>query len=136
MQVFKKIGLGLAAMLASLSAYADYSWNFPEPVTPMALDTLHVHNKFMLISMAIFLVVLAIMIYSIIKHRKSKGYKAVADKAPSTAIEIFWTLIPFVILLLIDFVTHIIFCVEPICQLSPPLGVLTLIFTMENGPSL
>ncbi len=104
MQVFKKIGLGLAAMLASLSAFADYSWNFPEPVTPMALDTLHVHNKFMLITMVIFVAVLAIMIYSIFAHRKNKGYKAVHDKAPSTAVEVFWVLVPFVILLLIDFV--------------------------------
>ncbi|MES2500349.1 MAG: cytochrome c oxidase subunit II [Pseudomonadota bacterium] len=104
MQVLKKIGLGLAAMLASLNAFADYSWNFPEPVTPMALDTLHVHNKFMLITMIIFVVVLAIMIYSIFAHRKTKGYKAVEDKPPSTAVEIFWVLVPFVILLLIDFV--------------------------------
>ncbi len=104
MQVFKKIGLGFAAMLASLNAFADYSWNFPEPVTPMALDTLHVHNKFMLITMVIFVVVLAIMIYSIFAHRKNKGYKAVEDKVPSTAVEIFWVLVPFVILLLIDFV--------------------------------
>jgi cytochrome c oxidase subunit II len=104
MQVFKKIGLGLAGLLASLSAYADYSWNFPEPVTPMALDTLHVHNKFMVIMTAIFFIVLAIMIYSIINHRKSKGHKAVADKMPSTAVEIFWVLVPFAILLLIDFV--------------------------------
>jgi cytochrome c oxidase subunit 2 len=104
MQVFRKIGLGIAAMLVSFSAFADYSWNFPEPVTPMALDTLHVHNKFMAICMAIFVIVLGIMIYSIFAHRKSKGHKAVADKAPSTAVEIFWTLIPFAILLLIDFV--------------------------------
>lgn len=104
MQVFKKIGLGLAGLLASLSAYANYNWNFPEPVTPMAMDTLHVHNKFMLITAVIFVSVLAIMIYSIINHRKSKGFKAVADKAPSTAVEIFWVLIPFAILLLIDFV--------------------------------
>jgi cytochrome c oxidase subunit 2 len=104
MQVFRKIGLGISAMLVSFSAFADYSWNFPEPVTPMALDTLHVHNKFMTICMAIFVIVLGIMIYSIFAHRKSKGHKAVADKAPSTAVEIFWTLIPFAILLLIDFV--------------------------------
>jgi cytochrome c oxidase subunit II len=104
MQVFRKIGLGISAMLVSFSAFADYSWNFPEPVTPMALDTLHVHNKFMTICMAIFVIVLAIMIYSIFAHRKSKGYKAVTDKAPSTAVEIFWTLIPFAILLVIDFV--------------------------------
>lgn len=104
MQVFRKIGLGISAMLVSLTASAEYAWNFPTPVTPMALDTLHVHNKFMLISMAIFVSVLAIMIYSIFAHRKSKNFKAVADKAPSTAVEIFWTLIPFAILLLIDFV--------------------------------
>ena len=104
MQVLRKIGLGVALMLLSFSALSEYAWNFPEPVTPMALDTLHVHNKFMLIAMAIFVVVLAIMIYSIFAHRKSKGFKAVADKAPSTAVEIFWTLIPFAILLLIDFV--------------------------------
>ena len=104
MQVFRKIGLGISAMLVSFSAFADYAWNFPTPATPMALDTLHVHNKFMLISMAIFVSVLAIMIYSIFAHRKSKGFKAVADKAPSTAVEIFWTLIPFAILLVIDFV--------------------------------
>jgi len=100
----KKISFLMTGLLVSISALADYSWNFPEPVTPMALDTLHVHNKFMLISIAIFLVVLAIMIYSIIAHRKDKGFKAVADKTPSTAVEIFWTLIPFAILLLIDFV--------------------------------
>lgn len=104
MQGFRKIGLGLAAMLASLNANADYSWNFPEPATPMALDTLHVHNKFMTITAVIFFAVLAIMIYSIFAHRKSKGYKPVTDKPPSTAVEIFWTLVPFAILLLIDFV--------------------------------
>ncbi len=103
-QGMKSVGLGLLLSLTAIRASADYSWNFPEPVTPMALDTLHVHNKFMLITAVIFFAVLAIMIYSIFAHRKSKQYKPVTDKAPSTAIEIFWTLIPFVILLLIDFV--------------------------------
>ncbi|MEO6117762.1 MAG: cytochrome c oxidase subunit II [Methylotenera sp.] len=103
-QGMKSVGLGLLLSLTAIRASADYSWNFPEPVTPMALDTLNVHNKFMLITAIIFFVVLAIMIYSIFAHRKSKQFKPVADKAPSTAVEIFWTLIPFVILLLIDFV--------------------------------
>jgi cytochrome c oxidase subunit 2 len=104
MQGLKRLGLGIAAMLASFGVRADYSWNFPEPATPMALDTLHVHNKFMMITMVIFVVVLSIMIYSIFSHRKSKNFKPVEDKAPSTFVEIFWTLIPFAILLLIDFV--------------------------------
>ena len=104
MQGFKKITLMALGLLISATAWADYSWNFPEPVTPMALDTLHVHNKFMIITMIIFFAVLAIMIYSIIAHRKDKGFQPVADKAPSTFMEIFWTLVPFAILLLIDFV--------------------------------
>lgn len=104
MQGFKKISGMMLGLFVSMSASADYSWNFPEPVTPMALDTLHVHNKFMLISIAIFFAVLAIMIYSIIVHRKEKGFQAVPDKTPSTFVEITWTLVPFVILLLIDFV--------------------------------
>jgi cytochrome c oxidase subunit II len=104
MQGMKKLGVGAVALFLSLSARADYTFNFPEPVTPMALDTLHVHNKFMLITAVIFVAVLAIMIYSIVKHRHNKGYKAVVDKTPSTAMEIFWTLVPFAILLLIDFV--------------------------------
>lgn len=104
MQGLKKISLVMFGLMVSMTAFADYSWNFPEPVTPMALDTLHVHNKFMMITIVIFIVVLGIMIYSIFSHRKDKGFQPVADKAPSTVVEIFWTLIPFAILLLIDFV--------------------------------
>lgn len=103
-KIGQQVSLSLLLALTSLQAIADYSWNFPEPVTPMALDTLHVHNKFMIIVAVIFVVVLAIMIYSIFAHRKSVGHKPVTDKAPSTAVEIFWTLIPFAILLIIDFV--------------------------------
>lgn len=104
MQGFRKIGVGLTAMLTSFNSSAEYAWNLPLPATPMALDTLHVHNKFMTITGIIFIVVLSIMIYSIFAHRKSKNYKPVTDKVPSTAVEIFWTLIPFIILILIDFV--------------------------------
>jgi cytochrome c oxidase subunit 2 len=43
----------------------------PEPVTPIARETLHIHNEFMLIITILFVVVFAIMIYSMIKHRKS-----------------------------------------------------------------
>jgi cytochrome c oxidase subunit 2 len=90
--------------LWSLAAHADLSWNFPKPVTPMAEDTLHVHNKFMVIIMVIFVVVLGIMIYSIINHRKSKGYQPANFTGPSTKAQVFWTLVPFAILLYIDFI--------------------------------
>ena len=104
MQSMKKTGVGLLFLLTSASVFADYSWSFPEPATPMALDTLHVHNEFMAITTAIFIVVLGIMIYSIFSHRKSKNYKAHTDQPLTKKSEIFWTLVPFAILLTIDFV--------------------------------
>jgi cytochrome c oxidase subunit 2 len=96
--------MGLMFAVWSLAAHAEYAWNFPKPVTPMAADTLHVHNKFMVIIMVIFLVVLGIMIYSIINHRKSKGFKAATFTGPSTKSQVIWTLVPFAILLYIDFI--------------------------------
>ena len=104
MQFLKKLGLSLTLALSSFAAHADYAWNFPKPATPMALDTLHVHNKFMMITMVIFVVVLAIMIYSIVVHRKSRGYEASSFTGPSTRSQVFWTLVPFAILLYIDFI--------------------------------
>jgi cytochrome c oxidase subunit II len=104
MQFIKKAGLSLTLALWSLAAQAEYAWNFPKPVTPMATDTLHVHNEFMLIIMAIFVIVLGIMIYSIFHHRKSRGHQAATFTAPSTRSQLLWTLVPFAILLYIDFV--------------------------------
>lgn len=103
-QFLRKAGLGLMLALFSFAAHAEFTWNFPKPATPMALDTLHVHNKFMLIVMIIFVVVLAIMIYSIILHRKSRNHQAADFTGPSTKSQVFWTLVPFAILLYIDFI--------------------------------
>lgn len=104
LQQIIRAGIGLLATLWSLTASAEYTWNFPMPVTPVALDTLHVHNKFMVIIMVIFVVVLAIMLYSIFAHRKSRGYQASSSTGPSTKSQVFWTLVPFAILLYIDFI--------------------------------
>jgi cytochrome c oxidase subunit 2 len=111
----------LVAMLAvftPLAAFADYSWNFPEPATPLALDTLNVHNKFMLITIVIFVVVLGIMLYSMVRHRKSVGHQASDFTGPKNRKQLLWTLLPFAILLYIDFIlmgipaAHSIFMME------------------------
>lgn len=104
LQSLKKLGMGLVFAMWSLCAHAEYAWNFPTPVTPVAADTLHIHNKFMLVIMVIFVVVLAIMIYSIFTHRKSRGYQAASFTGPSTRSQVIWTLVPFAILLYIDFI--------------------------------
>ena len=104
MQFLSKVFFGLFFALSGSSAFADYTWNFPTPVTPMALDTLQVHNKFMVVVSIIFVVVLGIMIYSLVNHRKSKGQKASKATGPSTKSQIIWTIVPFAILLYIDFI--------------------------------
>ncbi len=96
----------LAALAAAAphSARAEWAWNFPAPATPLALDTLHVHNTFMAIALAIFVVVFAIMLYSIFAHRKSRGMEPATFTRPSTAAQVFWTTIPFLIFAFIDFI--------------------------------
>src|SRR5512135_1978013 len=96
--------LGLLAAMAPGSAGAALTWNFPPPVTPLAFDTLHVHNTFMAITLAIFFVVFAIMIYSIFTHRKSRGHTPAGFTGPSTGAQVFWTTIPFLLLFFIDFI--------------------------------
>ncbi len=95
---------GLFAILAAKLTHADYSWNFPTPVTPIARDTLHIHNEFMLIITALFVAVFAIMIYSMIKHRKSAGHQPAKFSGPTGTVQWIWALVPFGILLFIDFV--------------------------------
>ena len=91
-----------------------YNINFPEPVTPIARETLHIHNEFMLIITLLFVVVFAIMIYSMIRHRKSIGHEPSKFSGPSGKMQWFWALIPFAILLFIDFVLMGI-CEHPEC---------------------
>lgn len=98
-----KIGLGMTAALAAAAAWADYSWNFPEPVTPIAHFTLKVHNLFMLIITIIFLAVLAIMLYSFWKHRRRAGHQAADFVAPKSKKQWAWVLAPFAALLIIDY---------------------------------
>lgn len=95
---------GLGTLLATGPALADYTWNFPKPVTPIGRDTLSMHNQFMVIITVLFVVVFAIMVYSMVKHRKSVGAEPARFSGPTGALQWFWVLVPFGILLFIDFV--------------------------------
>ena len=103
MQVWKKAILGAVACLGSLGALADYRFSFPTPVTPIAHETLHVHNLFMVIALTLFFGVLALMLYSFWRHRKSAGHKAADFTGPKSRKQWFWVLVPFVGLLVLDY---------------------------------
>ena len=72
--------------------------NFAEPVTKIAEQVYSLHIIVMWICLVIFVVVFGVMFYSILKHRKSLGHKA-ATFHESTAVEIAWTIVPFIIVI-------------------------------------
>ena len=89
--------LGAALALVSGLAFAEYGYNFPTPVTSIAQRILELHNLIFIICVVIFIVVFGFMFYSIVFHRKSRGYKA-AEFHDNVTLEMMWTVIPFVIL--------------------------------------
>lgn len=107
-----------AACGAPHAAHAAFQWNFPEPVTPIARDTLKIHNEFMTVITALFVVVFAIMIYSMIKHRKGADHPPAKFTGPSGKLQWFWTLVPFAILLFIDFVLMGVPAVEAVVNME------------------
>ena len=69
------------------------------PVTQIAADQQWLHYFMLVICAVIFVAVFGVMFYSILHHRKSKGAKA-ANFHESTTVEIIWTIVPFVIVIL------------------------------------
>lgn len=72
--------------------------NFQPPVTRIAEEIYSLHTMMLLICLVIFIAVFGVMFYSILKHRKSLGHKA-AKFHESTAVEIAWTVVPFLIVI-------------------------------------
>jgi cytochrome c oxidase subunit 2 len=69
------------------------------PVTRIAADQQWLHYFMLAICLIIFIGVFAVMFYSIVKHRKSRGAKP-ANFHESTTVEIVWTVVPFIIVIL------------------------------------
>lgn len=78
-------------------AVADYRLNLQPPVTPVATDILDLHNLVLIICAVIFVLVFTVMFYSIVRHRKSRGFKA-ATFHDNLKLEVLWTVVPFLIL--------------------------------------
>ncbi|MDR9406527.1 MAG: cytochrome c oxidase subunit II [Spiribacter sp.] len=79
-------------------AMADWSLiNMTRGVTESSQQIYGLHMTIFLITVAIGVLVFGAMFYSIFRHRKSRGVKP-AKFHHSTAVEVVWTVIPFVIL--------------------------------------
>ena len=73
--------------------------DFQPAVTEIARQQKELHYGMLIVCTVIFVVVFGFMFYSIFKHRKSVGHKA-ANFHESVAVEIAWTVIPFIIVVL------------------------------------
>ncbi len=73
--------------------------NLPVGVTRIAEEQHFLHWGMLIVCTVIFIAVFSVMFYSIWKHRKSKGYKP-ANFHESVTVEIIWTIVPFVIVIL------------------------------------
>src|SRR5690606_21314245 len=99
---------GLAAALAAGAAHAVNDLpggpgvrqlNLHEAATRIAAEISWLHWFMLITCTVIFVLVFGVMLYSILKHRKSVGHKA-ANFHESATVEVVWTLIPFLIVIL------------------------------------
>ena len=98
------LGLAVSASVPALAAPeitgrpVEHQLNMQTPVTGIGADIYSLHNWMMLVCLIIFLGVFGVMFYSVFKHRKSLGHKP-ATFHESTAVEIAWTIVPFLIVI-------------------------------------
>lgn len=80
-----------------LAAADKWQLNMYQGVTPLSKDMYYLHMVGLVVCVVIGVVVFGVMIYSLIHHRKSKGYKP-ATFHDNPRLEIIWSIIPFLIL--------------------------------------
>ncbi len=88
---------GVALLLGSGPGHAEYMFNLMEGVTDISHRVYDLHMLVFWICVVVCVGVFAVLIYSIMTHRKSKG-AVPATFHESTTVEIIWTTIPFLIL--------------------------------------
>ncbi len=90
--------ISLFSLLAS-AAHADWSGlNMTEGVTILSKKIYSLHMLILWVCVALAVVVFGVMIYSLIKFRKSQGAVPDTTLVHSTKVEIVWTIIPIMIL--------------------------------------
>lgn len=88
---------GLLTGTAAMAATDYWQLNMYKGVTPISKDMYDLHMICMLVCAIIGIGVFGVMIYSLIYHRKSKGYQP-ASFHDNPRLEIVWSIIPFLIL--------------------------------------
>ena len=92
--------LFLAALGLGTQAEANTSngYNLPPGVTSLSRDIYTLHMEVFWVCVGIAVVVFGVMIYALVKFRRSQGAIPDTTLLHSTTVEIIWTIIPVVIL--------------------------------------
>ena len=88
----------LAASIGTAGANTSNGYNLPIGVTDLSQSMYALHMEVFWICVGIAVVVFGVMIYSLIVFRQSKGAVPDTTMVHSTKVEIIWTIIPVVIL--------------------------------------
>jgi len=91
-------GIGGFLLAASASANTSNGYNLPVGVTEFSREIYDLHMEVFWICVGIAVVVFGAMIYSLVKFRRSQGAVADTQMVHSTKVEIIWTIIPVIIL--------------------------------------
>ena len=92
------LGFCLSAVAGSPSLNTSNGYNLPVGVTDTSRSIYGLHMEAFWICVAIAVVVFGAMIYSLIRFRRSQGAIADSTMLHSTQVEVIWTIIPVVIL--------------------------------------
>ncbi len=99
LMMLRKLTAGaLGWALCSLAAAAE--WNLQPAASKMAADIHWLHEAIMGVVVILFVGVFAVMFWACYAHRKSRGHQA-EQFHENTTVEVFWTLIPALVLVLI-----------------------------------
>ncbi|MBC7192697.1 cytochrome c oxidase subunit II [Marinobacter sp.] len=93
----KRAGALASGLMLPAMSMADWTVNMSPGVTSTSNEIFSLHMTILWICVVIGLVVFGVMFWSIIAHRKSRGHKP-ANFHENTLVEILWTIIPLVIL--------------------------------------
>jgi cytochrome c oxidase subunit 2 len=99
----RRLAAGLLCLAAlgwagSAGANTSNGYNLPTGVTDLARDMYGLHMEVFWICVGIAVVVFGAMIYTLVKFRHSQGAVADTGMLHSTKVEIIWTIVPVIIL--------------------------------------
>ncbi|MGD9843640.1 MAG: cytochrome c oxidase subunit II [Steroidobacteraceae bacterium] len=103
-KIFQPVVSGAGATLALLlanPAFADWQLNMRPGVTELSRQAYSMHMQILWVCILVAVAVFGVMLYSIVKFRRSQGAVPDTTLLHSTKVEIIWTTIPILILIMV-----------------------------------